>query len=177
MLFTQTYTDGPLTFEADENSLTIDADGYRLAHIAGLPPHVAAHTAAAFNRAMQAVPDADAIGEGWFYTTKSTVWLIRCPVPGVYRAQCEEVTGDNDPHWMFVDANSLINLMDFIDYIEADEACDVCSRLVGADALTEHGDSLYCDDCAKTEAERERGLAEMAADDMAHSEMDRRAGL
>jgi hypothetical protein len=49
--------------------------------------------------------------------------------------------------------------------------------LVGADNLTEHGNSLYCDDCAKTEAERERELAEMAADDMAHSEMDRRAGL
>jgi hypothetical protein len=118
---------------------------------------------------MQAVPDAD----GWTYTTQSGVWHITCPMPRLYRAQ----HGDGLPAWMFAESSTLIRLMDVIDDIEAEEACDVCSRLVGADALTEHGDSLYCDDCAKTEAERERELAEMAADDMAHSEMDRRAGL
>jgi hypothetical protein len=170
MLFTQTYTDAPLTFEADENSLTIEADGYRLAHIAGLPPYVGAHTAAAFNRAMQAVPDAD----GWTYTGKSGVWHITCPVPGVYRAQHD----DNVPAWMFAESSTLIRLMDVIDDIEAEEACDVCSRLVGSDNLTELSfDDFRCDDCAKTEAEHQRELAEMAADDMAHAAMDRRAGL
>lgn len=173
MLFTQSHTTGKVTFEQYETSLLIEADGVRIAQLAGLPPHVAAHTAAAFNRAMQAVPD----GGGWTYTTKSGVWHIHCQMPGVYRAQYDEVTGDNDPRWMFAGGRTLIGCMDSIDDNEAEDACDVCHRLVGADALTEHDDSLYCDDCAKTEAERERGLREMADDDRAHAAMERVAGL
>jgi hypothetical protein len=174
MLFTQTYTDAPLTFEADENSLTIDAGGYRMANICGLPPHVAEHTAAAFNRAMQAVPDPD----GWTYTTKSGVWRIRGLGAAGYQAAHDDITGDNDPSWMFADSSTLIRLMDVIDDIEAEEACDVCSRLVGADNVSETTDeALVCDSCLFEEAEHQRGLAEMAADDMAHAAMDRRAGL
>jgi len=153
---------------------TLSFDGKDGEYIAlFVPPHVAEHTAAAFNRAMQAVPDRD----GWTYTTKSGVWHIQCPMPRVYLAQHDEITGDGDPPWMFADAPTLIGCMDAIDAVEDEHACDVCSRLVGDDNLTEHDDSLYCEDCAKTEAEHQRGMAEMAADDAAHAEMDRRAGL
>ena len=124
MLFTQTYTHGPLTFDADGNSLTIDSEGHRIAHLTGLPDHVAAHTAAAFNRAMQAVPDRDAIGECWTYQGKSGVWHIRCPMPCLYTAQHDEVTGDSDSEWMFADSHDLIRLMDEIDRIEAEELDD-----------------------------------------------------
>lgn len=157
---------------------TLSFDGSGGEHISlFVPPHVAEHTAAAFNRAMQAAPDGDAIGEGWTYTTKSGAWHIRCPMPRLYTAQHDEITGDSDPAWMFAEASSLIGCMDVIDDIETEEACDVCHRLVGAGALTEHDDSLYCDDCAKTEAERQQGTAEMAADDRAHAAAERRAGL
>jgi hypothetical protein len=122
MLFTQSHTTGKVTFEQYETSLLIEADGVRIAQLAGLPAHVAAHTAAAFNRAMQAVPDRDAIGEGWTYQGKSGVWHIRCPMPRLYTAQHDEVTGDNDPAWMFADGSDLIELMDVIDDIEAEEA-------------------------------------------------------
>ena len=153
-------------------------DGENSEHISiYVPPHVAAHTAAAFNRAMQAVPDRDAIGEGWTYTTKSGVWHIRDLNAAGYQAQHDEVTGDNDPGFLFAYDDTLIGCMAIIDDIEAEEACDVCHLLVGADALTDHEDSLYCAGCAKTEAERERGMAEMALDDMAHAAREKAMGL
>lgn len=86
-----------------------------------VPPHVAEHTAAAFNRAMQAVPDHGAIGEGWTYNGAFCLWNIRCPMPGVYTAQHDEITGDGDPLWMFAEASSLIGVMDEIDRQEAEE--------------------------------------------------------
>lgn len=89
-----------------------------------VPPHVAEHTAAAFNRAMQAVPDRGAIEESWTYTTKSGAWNIRRPMPLLYTAQHDEVTGDNDPAWMFAEGSNLIELMDLIDDIEAEEMDD-----------------------------------------------------
>lgn len=88
-----------------------------------VPPHVAEHTAAAFNRAMQAVP-VDGLREGWTYTAKSGLWHITCPMPRVYQAQHDEVTGDGDPAWMFADADTLIGCMDEIDRIEAEDMED-----------------------------------------------------
>lgn len=124
MLFTQTHAKGQVTLLASDTSLLIESNGDRIAQLAGLPDHVATHTAAAFNRAMQAVPDPDSIDEGWTYQGKSGVWHIRCPMPRVYLAQHDEITGDNDPAWMFAEAASLIDLMDLIDDIEAEEVED-----------------------------------------------------
>lgn len=141
-----------------------------------LPPHVAEHTAAAFNRAMQAVPD----GDGWTYTGLSGVWHISCPMPRLYTAQHDEITGDGDPAWMFADGPDLVTLMDEIDAVENENCCTECHCIVGADNLTQDesdGDVWRCADCAKTEAERQAGMAEMAEDDKAHAAMERRAGL
>jgi hypothetical protein len=133
-----------------------------------LPPHVAEHTAAAFNRAMQAVPDRD----GWTYTAKSGVWHISYQHAAGYHAQHDEVTGDEDPGFYFTCGDTLLDCMDVIDAIEDEEGCDICNHLVGSDALTQIEDSLYCDDCARTESERQAGMAEMAGDDRAHAMMD-----
>lgn len=139
-----------------------------------VPPHVAAHTAAAFNRAMQAVPDRSG---GWTYEGKSGVWNITCEMPELYRAQHEAVTGDNDPYWYFVAAKTLIGCLDAIDNEEAESGCTDCGLLVGCEATTEIDDEFLCNDCLREYDERQRGMREMALDDMAHAERDRRAGL
>jgi len=87
------------------------------------PPHVAAATSAAFNRAMQVKPRGDALvyatGAGlWHITTDDaygTVWL----------AQHDDITGDGDPSWMTASAGSLEALQDAIDDIEAENAQQV----------------------------------------------------
>lgn len=156
--------DDSLQFNGDENHLTIF-----------VPPHVAAHTAAAFNRAMQAVRD----GDGWTYTTKSGVWHISDEgKPFGFRAQHDDITGDNDPAWMFTEASTLIGCMDAIDIIESENTCTECHALVGDDATDmQDGKRWLCSDCLTAEQEHERGLAEMADDDRAHAAMERVAGL
>lgn len=148
------------------------ADGEYIALF--VPPHVAAHTAAAFNRAMQAVQD----GKGWTYTTKSGVWHIsRDQAMGsVYLGQHEDVTGDKDPYWLFADGKTLIGCMDEIDAIEDENACTTCHALFG-DLTEAAADQWLCDDCLRTAIRREVELAEMADDDRAHAMMERRAGL
>jgi hypothetical protein len=139
-----------------------------------VPPHVAEHTAAAFNRAMQAVPDSD----GWTYTTKSGVWYIDCDPSwrSTYFAHHESVTGDNDPGYLFAQGNSLIGCMDVIDNIEQDETCTECHALVGPNGCTEmHDDRYLCDDCLRAEVKRLAELQEMADDDRAHAMMERAA--
>lgn len=101
------------------DSLRFDAEGGHATLF--VPRHVAEHTAAAFNRAMQAVPDRDAIQEGWTYTTKSGLWNITCPMPRTYLGQHDEITGDGDPDWMFASATTLIGCMDEIDRQEAEQ--------------------------------------------------------
>jgi len=162
---------------AKNDTLSFEGDGNEYISIF-VSSHVAEHTAAAFNRAMQAVPDRDAIDEGWTYTTKSGVWNITCPMPRVYLAQHEEITGDGDPDWMFAEASSLIGCMDEIDDIEADNVCCECNRLLGEDNLSEVADgTLWCDDCLFAEVEHQDGLREMAEDDKAHAAMEKAAGL
>jgi hypothetical protein len=175
-IYTQQFTVGPLTLAAQGESLIIDACGKRMAHICGLPPHVAAHTAAAFNRAMQAVPDKSG---GWTYTTKSGVWhIVNEGKPFGFRAQHDDITGDNDPAWMFTEASTLIDCMDAIDVIESENTCTECHALVGDDATDmQDGRRWLCPDCLTAEQEHERGLAEMADDDRAHAAMERVAGL
>jgi len=137
-----------------------------------VPPHVAEHTAAAFNRAMQAVPDR----HGWTYATKSGVWHISSQPGFGFFAQHDEVTGDSDPAWMFAEASSLIGCMDAIDDIEDECLCTECNRLFGS--LTDFGDDEWlCDDCAEAEAKHQQGLHEMAQDDKAHAAMEKAAGL
>ena len=89
------------------------------------PPHVAAATAAAFNRAMQVKPRGDALvyatGAGlWHITTDAaygTAWL----------AQHDDITGDGDPSWMTASAHSLEALQDAIDDIEAENVREVAA--------------------------------------------------
>jgi hypothetical protein len=135
-----------------------------------VPPHVAEYTAAAFNRAMKAVPD----GDGWNYTTKSGVWHIACPMPRCYIGQHENATGDEDPSFYFAASESLIGCMDVIDDIEAEESCTECHALVGAENCTEMVDDRFlCRSCLWAEAERQQGLKEMADDDRAHAMMEK----
>jgi hypothetical protein len=140
-----------------------------------VPPHVAEHTAAAFNRAMQAVPD----GDGWTYTTKSGVWHISrdLAMGTVYHAQHEDVTGDEDPAYLFADAVSLIGCMDAIDDIEDENACSECHALVGDNTFKADANTFLCTECFSTEDERQAGMREMADDDKAHAAMERAAGL
>lgn len=143
-----------------------------------LPPHVAEHTAAAFSRAMQAVPTYQR-GE-YQYTTDRQIWWIKFEPGFGWRAQSDEITGNGDPSWMFADGPDLVTVMDEIDTVEAENGCTECRRIVGADNLAQgesDGDVWRCADCANTEAERQAGMVEMAADDKAHAAMERRAGL
>ena len=120
MLFTHADAPGEVTFQGRGRSLLINASGEQIAQLAGIPEHVAAHTAAAFNRAMQAVSE----GDGWTYTGKTGVWHIRYVNHmrgGPYLAQHDDVTGDDDPAWMFCAESDLMRLMDEIDDIEAED--------------------------------------------------------
>lgn len=136
-----------------------------------VPHHVAEHTAAAFNRAMQAVPD----GDGWTYKGDSGVWNIsRFDGPfTVYRAQHDEITGDNDPSWMFADARSLIGCLDEIDNIEIENCCSRCNALVGDDNLRDCDPHYLCENCDSDMNEAWQASREMAEDDMAHAMMER----
>lgn len=175
-IYTQRFIAGDLTAVADAKSLLFTHKGNNALHIAGLPPHVAEHTAAAFNRAMQAAPD----GDGWTYTGLSGKWHISRDLARgtVYLAQHDEVTGDGDPYWMFTDAASLIACLDAIDATEDENCCSKCFALTGPGKLSETTDgALWCDDCLFAEAENAAAMREMAEDDMAHAAMERRAGL
>jgi hypothetical protein len=114
------------TLEVRDNALRFEGEPGESISLF-VPPHVAEHTAAAFNRAMQAVPD----GDGWAYTTESGVWHISrdLAMGTVYQAQHEDVTGDEDPAYLTADARSLIGCMDAIDEIEA-ERDDKASQFV-----------------------------------------------
>jgi len=165
-----------ITLDARGNDVLRFAEGENWATLF-VPPHVAEHTAAAFNRAMQAVPDR---AGGWTYTTKSGVWHIRRDVAmgTVYLAQHEDITGDNDPVWMFADAQTLIGCMDAIDDIEEEHECTECNRLVGDDALTElQGDRYLCQSCLWAAGEHVQAMREMAEDDRAHAAREKAAGL
>jgi hypothetical protein len=141
-----------------------------------VPPHVSEHTAAAFNRAMQAVPDTLSIEEAWAYTTKSGIWHITCPMPRCYIGQHENVTGDEDPGFYFAQSDTLIGCMDAIDDIETEERCTECHALVGTGDLHEvYADRHFCTACLAAENERLAGLQEMADDDRAHAMMERNA--
>lgn len=175
-IYTERFIDGDLTATAQGKSLLFSHKDSNALHIAGLPPHVAEHTAVAFNRAMQAVPFHD----GWTYRGLSGLWYISRDLARgtVYLAQHDEVTGDGDPAWMFADADSLIGCMDAIDAVEDENCCAKCFGLIGDSDLSETtGGALWCDDCLFTEAENAAALHEMAEDDRAHAAMERRAGL
>lgn len=174
-IYTQRFINGDLAAKSNNRSLTFGHAGDTALQIAGLPPHVAEHTAAAFNRAMQAVPD----GDGWTYTTKSGVWHISrdCAMRTAYLAQHENVTGDEDPVYLFADARSLVGCMDAIDDAEAENACIECHALVGNDLSETKDGTFWCDDCLFAETERQRGMQEMADDDRAHAAMEKAAGL
>jgi hypothetical protein len=59
-----------------------------------------------------------------------------------------------------------------------ENTCTECLRLVGEDNLTEISrDKHWCEDCIAEESERRAGMAEMAADDMAHAAREKAAGL
>jgi len=134
------------------------------------PPHVAAATAKAFNRAMQVTQGK----HGLVYATPSGVWNIDNPYPDIWTAQNDEVTGDGDPGWMFADAKSLEGLQDAVDNIEAECSCTECKALVGEDNLTEISRTKYlCADCLEEAGKRAAGLAEMAGDDIAHAMRER----
>jgi hypothetical protein len=164
-----------ITLDARGNDVLRFAEGDNWATLF-VPPHVAEHTAAAFNRAMQAVPDR---AGGWTYTTKSGVWhIVNEGKPFGFRAQHDDITGDNDPAWMFANAPSLIGVMDEIDEIEAEHECAECNRLVGDDALTElQGDRYLCHDCLWSAGERAQAMREMAEDDKAHAAREKAMGL
>lgn len=56
--------------------------------------------------------------------------------------------------------------------------CDYCGCDFSEDNLTEYErDKWACDDCARANDEDAAAMQEMAEDDWAHAEMDRRAGL
>jgi len=134
------------------------------------PPHVAETTAAAFNRAMQAVKT----DTGYTYTTKYQTWHIRDEGPRIgWQAQSEEVTGDNDPHWLFADGKSLFSCMDDIDAQETENCCDRCTRIPGLDNLHELGCGkdmeLLCQDCFDEWAKDEEAMIIAAGDEKAHA--------
>lgn len=91
-----------------------------------VPPHVAEHTAAAFNRAMQAVPHP--IMGNFQYTTERQNWFIKHEPGFGWHGQSDEITGDGDPSWMFADAPTLIECMDEIDRQEAEEADNLLTK-------------------------------------------------
>ncbi len=58
------------------------------------------------------------------------------------------------------------------------EACDYCDRDFPEDDLAEYEpDKWACDSCTRANDEHAAAMQEMAEDDKAHAEMDRRAGL
>lgn len=136
---------------------------------AHVPTHVATATAAAFNRAME-VKEADS---GLVYTTDAGDWHISNPMPKLWHGQHDEITGDGDPSWMTVTAQSLEALQDAIDDVIEENSCTECKRVVGDDNVTElNRVDFLCNDCLAEAAELEAGLREMADDDKAHAQRE-----
>jgi|GEM_PF-5800728 len=137
------------------------------------PPHVAAATSAAFNRAMQVKPRGDAL----VYATDAGLWHISTDDARgtVWLAQHDDITGDNDPAWMTASAHSLEALQDAIDDIQAEHCCAECKRMFGRDALTESNREIVCFDCAERRAYDAACQAEAAGDDKAHAHAERMA--
>ncbi len=85
------------------------------------PRHVVDATAAAFSRAMQAVPQSDG---SFKYTTDSGDWYIALDpaMRKVWQFQSDEITGDDDPSWLSGTASSLDHAMDEIDELISEHA-------------------------------------------------------
>lgn len=142
-----------------------------------VPRHVAEHTAAAFNRAMQAEKQRDGSLK---YSTESGDWFISLDsaMRKVWQFQSDEVTGDGDPSWLHGAASDPIDAMDQIDDLIAEHACPECKAMVGEDKLNETEDGEFlCWDCDEKRAEHLAGMQEMVADDKAHAAMDMARGL
>lgn len=157
------------------DSLCVEADGGSASIF--VPPHVAEATAAAFNRAMQAIPDRCG---SYLYTTDRQTWRITDEGhPIGWRAQSDEITGDGDPHWLFAEGKSLFDVMDEIDAAERDNGCERCELMPGLDNLYEIGRGkdmeMVCGDCFLDEGNRQQEMREMADDDKAHALMERAA--
>lgn len=138
-----------------------------------VPPHVADATAAAFNRAMQAVPT----DRGGFIYQGSDLWNIENDVYRGWHGWSDEITGAGDPAWMFADASSLLELLDVIDAQEAENGCGRCAAIPGLDNLHEIGRGrdmeMICQDCFDAEGKRQQEMHEAALDDKAHALAER----
>lgn len=144
-----------------------------------IPPHVSEAVSEVFSRALQAVPQSDGSLK---YTTKHSVWFIEldAAMRKVWTFHCDEITGDEDPSWMSGSAADVMDAMNQIDDIEADNCCDDCGALAGGDNLHEvmpETGSFICSDCCEAARARETMLAETSGDDRAHAERDLARGL
>lgn len=157
-------------FIPSSGNAILSITGQRCASIAAhVPAHVATATAAAFNRAME-VTEADC---GLVYATDAGDWNISNPMPKLWLAQHDEITGDNDPSWMTAEAHSLKALQDLIDDIVDAESCSECKRMVGEGNVTEVSKGEYlCGDCLDETSRIEADLREMADDDKAHAQRE-----
>lgn len=171
-IYTNSHLRGEVSMKVTDakTGLLIEAGGNADCHIAGLPAHVATHTAAAFNRAMQAEPTQG----GYWYKAGEWSWLIHFHEPGGYGWQREDVEPDSPPY-LHGSARDVIAAMDEIDTVIREYACEDCAGLF--DDLTEVEGVPVCRSCLWERGQRAHEMREMADCDKAHAEMDRRAGL
>lgn len=143
-----------------------------------MPGHVNEHVAEAFSRAMQAVARP---GGGYTYNdANDDIWHISvdAAMGKVWLAQHDEVTGDQDPHWLFAEGNSLFDVMDAVDATVEEHSCTRCGDLAGDEHLTQTGGAEYlCVTCHEDMHSRSVAMREAAADDKAHAMRDAAMGL
>lgn len=134
-----------------------------------MPSHVNEHMAEAFSRAMQAVARP---GGGYTYNdANDDIWHISvdAAMGKVWLAQHDEVTGDQDPTWMFAQGKSLFDVMDAIDATVEENSCTRCRELVGDEHLTQTGGAEYlCDTCHEDMHHRVADRADEIGDHQCH---------
>lgn len=156
-----------------------DTDGATLAHVAGLPQHVAQATAEAYTRAMRARPNAD----GTFtVSTDSGEWTIsaepfRSSGFRVRHEDCEQLFRHHDRHAGFSTpyhgtAPTIDAAITLIDTLCIENACHDCECLVGYDNLREAWPDLICADCDHKRGEAARDAAEERGDHLYHQRQD-----